>query len=68
MSDQERAVMQQALEALEHHGGNLPWTVFVKVRKDLCAALAQQPEPVAWRCACGATLYIGADGAPRSKA
>jgi hypothetical protein len=29
---------------------------------------AQQAEPVAWRCACGANLYIDADGAPRSKA
>ena len=27
-----------------------------------------QNKPVAWRCACGANLYIGADGAPRSKA
>jgi hypothetical protein len=27
-----------------------------------------QNKPVAWRCACGANLYIDADGAPRSKA
>ena len=37
------------------------------------AATPQRPaepvqEPVAWRCACGANLYIDADGAPRSKA
>jgi hypothetical protein len=27
-----------------------------------------QNKPVAWRCACGANLYIDADGAPRSNA
>ena len=44
-----RTAAQQALEALEHHGGNLPWNAFVEVRKDLRAALAQeQAEPVAW--------------------
>ena len=47
-----RAAAQQALEALEHHGGNLPWNAFVEVRKDLRAALAQEQaepvEPVAW--------------------
>ena len=26
-----------------------------------------QAEPVAWRCACGANLYIDADGAPRAR-
>ena len=41
-----RAVVEQALEALEHHGGNLPWNAFVEVRKDLRAALAQQAEPL----------------------
>ena len=40
-----REAAQQALEALEHHGGNLPWNAFVEVRKDLRAALAQQAEP-----------------------
>jgi hypothetical protein len=39
-----------------------------------CGALAfdplvkQQAEPVAWRCACGANLYIDAQGRPASKA
>jgi hypothetical protein len=42
----DRAVVEQALEALEHHGGNLPWNAFVEVRKDLRAALAQQAEPL----------------------
>jgi hypothetical protein len=27
-----------------------------------------QNKPAAWRCACGANLFIDADGAPRSKA
>ena len=42
----DRAVVEQVLEALEHHGGNLPWNAFVEVRKDLRAALAQQAEPL----------------------
>ena len=39
-----RTAAQQALEALEHHGGNLPWNAFVEVRKDLRDALAQQAD------------------------
>ena len=38
-----REAAQQALEALEHHGGNLPWNAFVEVRKDLRAALEGGP-------------------------
>lgn len=49
-----RAAAQQALEALEHHGGHLPWTAFVEVRADLRAAL-DAPEPVAWINYCAAT-------------
>ena len=33
--------MKQALEALEHHGGHLPWNAFVEVRKDLRTAIQQ---------------------------
>ena len=40
MSDKTIAAMTLALEALEHHGGNLPWNAFVEVRKDLREALA----------------------------
>lgn len=39
---------RQALEAIEHHGGHLPWNAFVEVRKDLREALeqpAQQEQP-----------------------
>ena len=44
-----REAAQQALEALEHHGGHLPWNAFVEVRKDLRAALAEPvQEPVAY--------------------
>ena len=42
MSDKTIAAMTLALEALEHHGGNLPWNAFVEVRKDLREALAEQ--------------------------
>ena len=37
----DRELMQQALEAIEHHGGHLPWAAFVEVRADLRAALAE---------------------------
>ena len=44
-----RKAAQQALEALEHHGGHLPWIAFVEVRKALRAALTEPvQEPVAW--------------------
>ena len=71
MNDQERAVMQQALEALEHiehYYISLP-KAGNKAITALRAALAQEErEPVTWKCACGANLYIDADGKPRSKA
>ena len=66
-----RTAAQQALEALELHAKQYPHMVkgyTADAADDLRAALAQQAEPVAWRCTCGANLYIGADGAPRSKA
>lgn len=37
-----RQAAQMALDAIEHHGGKLPWNAFVEVRKDLRAALEQQ--------------------------
>jgi hypothetical protein len=45
-----RKAAQQMLDAVEHHGGHLPWTAFLKVRKDLRAALQDEgkQEPVAW--------------------
>jgi hypothetical protein len=46
MNDKTIAAMTLALEALEHHGGNLPWNAFVEVRKDLREALAQQRKPL----------------------
>ena len=36
-----RSAAERALEALEHHGGHLPWNAFVEVRKDLREALEQ---------------------------
>ena len=81
MSDLHKAA-RQALEAWQtatyghpsHHKATL------LAMTSLHAALAQQAEPkgggrlppplqaepVAWRCACGANLYIDAQGAPRS--
>jgi hypothetical protein len=70
------------LEALEYHvapPSASTWRTTAAITA-LRAALAQQvepkgggrlppplqAEPVAWRCACGANLYIGADGAPSS--
>jgi hypothetical protein len=64
----DRALVEQALGALEgfaYHGKAAGWPETIT---NLRAALAQQAEPAAWRCACGANLYIDADGAPRSKA
>ena len=46
MSDKTTEAITLALEALEHHGGNLPWNAFVEVRKDLRDALAQQRKPL----------------------
>ena len=71
MTDKLRAAAERTLRWLD---SETPTTVDAAYAEEraiadaLRAALARQPEPVAWRCACGATLYIGADGAPRSKA
>ena len=76
----DRSVVQQALEAWQRYLlGECPQWKLMERFEALRAALAQQEgggrlppplqaEPVAWRCACGANLYIDADGAPRSKA
>jgi hypothetical protein len=82
MTDLHKAA-QQALWALQYHV-EMTWPIdrTSEAIFNLRAALAQQDEPkgggrlppplqaepVAWRCACGANLYIDADGAPRSKA
>jgi hypothetical protein len=82
MTDLHKAA-QQALEYLGAPSAKLwPAGTQYRIIAALHAALAQQAEPkgggrlppplqaepVAWRCACGANLYIDADGAPRSKA
>ena len=82
MSDLHKAA-RQALEYLGAPSAKLwPAGTQYRIIAALHAALAQQAEPkgggrlppplqaepVAWRCACGANLYIDADGAPRSKA
>lgn len=79
----DRSVVEQALEAFEAFlSDELRPYEAAKTAANIRAAMAQQTEPegggnlppplqaepVAWRCACGANLYIGADGAPRSKA
>jgi hypothetical protein len=43
-------------------------TELLRQRDQATAPPPLQAEPVAWRCTCGANLYIDADGAPRSKA
>lgn len=44
MSDLRKAA-EQAFEALEHHGGHLPWNEFVEICIDLRAALAKPIVP-----------------------
>ena len=68
LADDLHKAAQQALEALEgfaYHGKAAGWPETIT---NLRAALAEPVEPAAWRCACGANLFIDADGAPRSKA
>ena len=79
----DRALVEQVLETIEGLTRDRLFTAeWARVHGATIAALrtalAQQEgggrlppplqaEPVAWRCACGANLYIDADGAPRSK-
>ena len=63
----DRAVVQQALEALEA-GLDVNPILAGEAEEALRAALAQQAEPVAWRCACGANLYLDEYGHPASRA
>jgi hypothetical protein len=80
----DRSVVQQALETIEgltrdrlftaewagKHGATIAALRTVLAQQEGGGRLPPplQAEPVAWRCACGANLYIDADGAPRSKA
>jgi hypothetical protein len=80
----DRALVEQVLETIEGLTRDRLFTAEWAGKHGatiaaLRAAMAQQEgggrlppplqaEPVAWRCACGANLYIDADDAPRSKA
>ena len=34
-NEAQAALLRQALEEIEHHGGHLPWTAFVELRHDI---------------------------------
>jgi hypothetical protein len=57
--------LRLALEALKEI--TLEHGMTEKARTAIKAALEAKDEPVAWKCVCGANLYIDENGVPTSK-